>query len=223
MNHVLSLILSFLLFTFITNLPSNTAGPSYPTDVLDTDGDLLIQGSGYYIQPVNESAYSGGISLGKTANSKCPLNVVQSSFEFGFPVKFTIPKSPEAKIFTGYDVVIEFRDKPLCAKSSEWSVFVDNTTQLRYVGISGPENDHGVEKINGKFVITEYRSGSSSYSLLFCYKMTGECAPLGLNEFNSEEGFSRLVLKSVNDFPVEFFNDGVDPNPDAGDKTSNMR
>lgn len=222
MNHVLSLILSFLLFTFITNLPSNNAAPSFPSDVLDTDGNPLIQGTEYYIFPANDSAYSGGITLGKAGNSKCPLNVVQNKYQLGIPVKFTIPESPDSIISTGYDFEIQFTDKPDCAKSSEWLVFVDSTTKLRYVGIGGPENDHGVETIDGRFVITKYRS-ESSYSLSFCFERSGECAPLGLKEFNSKEGTSRLVLKSVADFPVEFVKDAPLKSVAAGDKTSNMR
>ncbi|XP_058754373.1 kunitz-type trypsin inhibitor-like 1 protein [Vicia villosa] len=188
---------------------------------LDTDGNTLTQDNTYIISPANSSAYSGGITLGKATNSKCPLNVIQNNHEQGIPVKFTIPESPYSDILTFDYLEIEFTDKPDCAESSKWLVFVDNTTQLKYVGIGGPENYHGVEIIDGKFLIIEYLS-ESSYSLVFCFETTGEWAPVGLKEFNSEEGTSRLVLMLVDDFRVKFVKDAP-LNSVAGDKISNMR
>ncbi|XP_058754363.1 kunitz-type trypsin inhibitor-like 1 protein [Vicia villosa] len=219
MNHVLSLILSFLLFTFITNIPSNNAAPAFvPSQVLDTDGNPITHDEEYFIFPANGNPNSGGLNLSPL--TECPLTVAQYGFEVGIPVKFTIPESTNDNILTATNLEIEFVEKPDCAKSSKWLLFVDNSTKQKRVGIGGPENYNGVETFPGKFLIMKYRD-ESSYTLGFCFDIGGECGPLGLNKFNSEKGVSPLVLRFIDDFPVEFLKIGS-LYPDAGDKNGSL-
>jgi hypothetical protein len=62
---------------------------------------------------------------------------------------------------TNTDLDIEFTEKPDCAKSSKWLMFVYNSTQLSCVGIGGTANYRGVETISGKF-------NFSTFNLIFC-------------------------------------------------------
>ncbi|XP_050916387.1 kunitz-type trypsin inhibitor-like 2 protein [Lathyrus oleraceus] len=200
MNSLFSLTLSFLLFTFITNIPSNNAAPS---QVIDTNGKPLIHGNQYFIFPATHNPSTGGLTLNEISDSECPLTVLQNNAILGIPVKFTIPESTTGNILTGTDLDIEFTEKPNCAASSKWLLFVDNTTQLNCVGIGGPGNYHGVETIGGKFLIAKHGSGGV-YRIGFCLDSTGDCGYLGRKEFGSEEGGARLVLTVTDAYSVVF-------------------
>ncbi|CAI8593478.1 unnamed protein product [Vicia faba] len=217
MNPLLSLILSFLLLTFITNLPSNTAAPS---QVVDTNGNPLTHGNQYFIFPASDNPNTGGLTLNKVSDSECPLTVLQNNANLGIPVKFTIPESTTGTILTGTDLEIEFTEKPNCAESSKWLLFVDNTTQLNCVGIGGPENYLGVETVSGKFLIAKHGSGGV-YRLGFCLDNDGDCGYLGLKVFGGEEGGSRLILTVTDPYSVVFVDAAV--KSVAAAEISNMR
>ncbi|XP_058754361.1 kunitz-type trypsin inhibitor-like 1 protein [Vicia villosa] len=217
MNPLSSLALSFLLFTFITNLPSNTAAPS---QVIDINGNPLIHGNQYFIFPATRKPGTGGLTLNKISDSECPLTVLQNNAnKLGIPVKFTIPESTTGNILTGTDLDIEFTEKPSCAESSKWSVFVDNATQLNYVGIGGPENYHGVETIGGKFLIAKFGT-AAIYRLGFCLDNDGDCGYLGLKAFGSEGG-SRLIMTVTDPYFVVFV-DAASVKSVAGGEISNI-
>jgi len=218
MNPLLSLTLSFFLFTFITNLPSNTAAPS---QVLDIHGNPLIHGNQYFIFPASDNPTTGGLTLNKISDSECPLTVLQNNANQGLPVKFTIPESTTDNILTGTDLEIEFTEKPNCAASSKWLVFVDNTTQLNCVGIGGPENYHGVETISGKFLIVKHGSGGI-YRLGFCLDSTGDCDLIGLQSFEGEGG-SRLILSTFGAYSLVFVNAASLKSAAAAAQISDMR
>jgi hypothetical protein len=61
---------------------------------------------------------------------------------------------------TNTDLEIEFTEKPDCAESSKWLMFVYNSTKLSCVGIGGTANYRGVETIGGKF-------NFSTFNLIF--------------------------------------------------------
>ncbi|CAL5184981.1 unnamed protein product [Lathyrus oleraceus] len=96
MSHVLSLTLSFFLFTFITNLPSNNA----VQQILDTNGNPILPDGEYYIFPAGSNPKRGGLRLGRTDISRCQLTVLQNDGITGLPVKFTIPGNITARILT---------------------------------------------------------------------------------------------------------------------------
>ena len=80
-------------------------------------------------------------------------------------------------------------------------MFVDRNTQQSCVGIGGPGNYPGVELTGGKFLILKHGSG---YRVGFCLDTTGDCAYIGLQEFNSGEGGSRLILTVTDAYSVVF-------------------
>ncbi|GAU28491.1 hypothetical protein TSUD_294940 [Trifolium subterraneum] len=199
MNPTLSLTLSFLLFAFISNLPSNNA----VQQIFDTNGKPVVSSKEYLIFPADNLKRSG-LSLNKvTDDSKCPVTVLQKNNILGLPVKFTIPESTTDNIVTGTDLNIEFTEKPDCAESSKWLLFVDGNTQQSCVGIGGPGNYPGVETISGKFLIVKHGTGGT-YKIGFCLDSTGDCGYLGLQVFNSGEGGSRLILTVTDAYSVVF-------------------
>ncbi|XP_058754362.1 kunitz-type trypsin inhibitor-like 1 protein [Vicia villosa] len=200
MNPLSSLILSFFLFTFIINLPSNTAAPS---QVVDSNGNPLTYGNQYFIFPASDNPSIGAPTLNKISDSECPLTVLQNNAKLGIPVKFTAAESTTGNILTGTDLEIEFTEKPSCAERSQWMVFVDNTTQLSCIGIGGPGNYRGVKTTCGKFLIAKHGSGGV-YRLGFCLDNDGDCGYLGLKDFGGEEGGFRFIVTVTDAYSVVF-------------------
>ncbi|TKY45027.1 Kunitz-type trypsin inhibitor 2 protein [Spatholobus suberectus] len=120
------LTFTFLLFAFTTNLP--LAFSQGAEQVLDTNGNPIFPAGRYYILPAIFGAAGGGVKLGETGNSTCPVTVLQDFSEIanGGAVKFTIPGTSPGIIFTGIPLDIAFEEKPDCAKSSKWVVVVDD-------------------------------------------------------------------------------------------------
>ncbi|CAJ2667006.1 unnamed protein product [Trifolium pratense] len=200
MNPTLSLTLSFLLFAFLSNLPSNNA----VQQVFDTNGNPVVSGKQYFIFPAADNPKKGGLTLNKVGDdSKCPVTVLQNNAITGLPVKFTIPESTTDNIVTGTDLDIEFTEKPDCAESSKWLLFVDGNNQQSYVGIGGPSNYPGVEIISGKFLVVKHGK-DGSYKIGFCLDSTGDCGYLGLQEINAGETGSRLILTITDAYSVVF-------------------
>ncbi|KAA8550063.1 hypothetical protein F0562_001747 [Nyssa sinensis] len=93
--------------------------------VLDTDGNELQAGQGYYALPLIW-AMGGGLTLSRNINgSLCPLNVVQSPFEVdnGRPLVFTSILDKEDVIRVSTPLDIEFLNTPtFCRQSTVWTV-----------------------------------------------------------------------------------------------------
>ncbi|KEH26656.1 putative proteinase inhibitor I3, Kunitz legume [Medicago truncatula] len=195
MKPVLSLTLSFFLFSFITNISPNNA----IEQVLDINGTPLTPGGQYYILPESDNPSIGGLILNKIDDLECPVTVVQDITVIGLPVKFSMLENSTSNILPGTDLEIEFTTKPDCAKSSKWSMFVDHDTQLSFVGIGGSANNPGVETTSGKFLVVKHQHGSGhAYRIGFCLDTTGDCGFIALEFFNSEDGGPRLIF-TVND------------------------
>ncbi|CAI8593515.1 unnamed protein product [Vicia faba] len=141
MKHVSSLTFSFLIFVFITNV-SLTFSINFVEQVLDVNGNPIFPGGRYYILPAIRGPPGGGLRLAKTGNSECEVTVLQDHHQVitGLPVKFSIPGISPGIIFTGTPIEIAFAEKPNCAESSKWLIFVDDVVQKACVGIGGPEN-----------------------------------------------------------------------------------
>ncbi|XP_061351738.1 kunitz-type trypsin inhibitor-like 2 protein [Gastrolobium bilobum] len=191
--------LSFLLFAFISKLP--LAFSDDVEQVLDINGNPIFPGGKYYILPAIFGPPGGGVRLGKTGNSKCPVTVLQDYSEVikGLPVKFSIPGISPGIIFTGTPLDIAFEKKPNCAESSKWLVFVDNHIQKACVGIGGPEDHPGEQTLSGKFHIQKYKRG---YKLVFCVSGSPTCLDIG--RFDNGEGGRRLNLTEHEPFEVVF-------------------
>lgn len=71
--------------------------------VVDISGNPIFPGGTYYIMPSTWGAAGGGLKLGRTGNSNCPVTVLQDYSEIfrGTPVKFSIPGISPGIIFTG--------------------------------------------------------------------------------------------------------------------------
>ncbi|XP_020207380.1 kunitz-type trypsin inhibitor-like 2 protein [Cajanus cajan] len=202
MKPVLLLTLSFLpLFAFLTNLP--LAFSNEVEQVVDTKGKPIFPGATYYIMPALFGAAGGGVKLGKTANSRCPVTVLQDFSEVvrGLPVRFKIPGISPGIIFTGTPLEIEFAWKPGCAESSKWVVFVDNEIEKACVGIGGPEDHPGQQTRSGTFHIEKYNFG---YKLVFCINGSSVCLDIGRFDANNGESGRRLNLTEHEAFDLVF-------------------
>jgi hypothetical protein len=121
-----SLTLSFLLFTFITNLsPSFSFDDDDGRHIIDTNFFPIYPDGRYYIIPSFYGIHSGRVKLEKTGDSKCPVTVLEQDFtdERGIAVKFNIIGT-SYDILTGTPIEIEFINKPDCVELSKWLIFV---------------------------------------------------------------------------------------------------
>ncbi|XP_014506311.1 kunitz-type trypsin inhibitor-like 2 protein [Vigna radiata var. radiata] len=203
MKPTLVLALSFLLplLAFFTNLP--LAFSDDVEQVVDIYQNPIFPGFSYNIVPAIRGPPGGGLKLAQTGNSECPLTVLQDYLEVfrGLPVKFTIPGISPGIIFTGTELDIEFVQKPWCAKSSKWSVFVDESIQKACVGIGGAEGHPGQSTYGGKFHIEKYNFG---YKLVFCITGSQTCLDIGrFDAKNGEEG-RRLITTEHEAFDIVF-------------------
>ncbi|XP_014508975.1 kunitz-type trypsin inhibitor-like 2 protein [Vigna radiata var. radiata] len=198
MKPTLVLALSFLL-PFFTNLP--LAFSDDVQQVVDIYGDPILPDFTYYIVPAISGPPGGGLKLAKTGNSKCPLTILQDYSEAfrGLPVQFT--GDSHLFIFTGTEVDINFVQKPLCAESSNWSVFVDESIQKACVGIGGAEGHPGQQTFSGKFHIQKYQIG---YKLVFCIFDSPTCFDIGRFDAQNGEGGRRLNLTEHEAFDIVF-------------------
>ncbi|KAK7270775.1 hypothetical protein RJT34_26186 [Clitoria ternatea] len=198
------LTVSFFLFSFITNLPLIFSKGA--EQVLDTNGNPIFPGSRVYIMPAIFGAAGGGVRLGQTGNSTCPVTVLQDYSEVvtGLSVKFTILADVSTGIiFTGTELEIEFEEKPACASSSKWVVVVDDFPGGAWVGIGGDEDHQGKQVLSGgRFNIQKY---DVAYKIVFCPEVTappGLCYDIGRRD-NNENG-RRLVLTNGDPYQVVF-------------------
>ncbi|MED6203744.1 hypothetical protein PIB30_002513 [Stylosanthes scabra] len=171
--------------------------------VLDTNGNPIFPGREYYILPAIRGPPGGGLKLGKTGNSKCPVTILQdySETHTGFPVKFTIPGTSTLEIYEDTPLEIEFIKKPECVESSKWIVFIDYVKTLKAcVGI-GSQKDHPQGLIfHGTFKIEKYGFG---YKLLFCTTDYSACDTIGT--YDNYEGGKRLTITARDHaFDIEF-------------------
>ena len=196
------LTLSLLLFVLTTYFSLSFAQPS--EQVFDRNGNPMFPGGKFYIMPAIFGAAGGGLRLGKTGNSKCPLTVLQDYSEVvnGLPVKFTRLVGGIDIISTNTPLDIAFTTKPECAESSKW-VLVDEYSKLTgpWVSIGGTEDIKGKDILNGVFQIQKHGFG---YKLVFCPEITappGACYDIGRR--NDVTG-RRLILAENDPFEIVF-------------------
>jgi len=96
-----TLVLALSLLAFFTNLPLGFSNDV--EQVVDINSNPIFPGFTYYIFPAIRGPPGGGLKLGQTGNSECPLTVLQDYSEVfrGLPVRFTIPGVSPGIIFTG--------------------------------------------------------------------------------------------------------------------------
>lgn len=191
--------LSLLLFALATYFPL-----AFTEQVRDSNGNPIFFSSRFYIKPSIFGAAGGGVKLGETGNSSCPLTVLQDYSEVvnGLPVKF----STDAEVFIDListdtsRVDIVFPEKPECAESSKWLLIEDDFPRP-WVGIGGIEDYIGKHIIDGKFKIVKHGFG---YKLVFCPTFTappGLCHDIG--RYDDKNG-RRLILTEDDPYEVVF-------------------
>ncbi|OIV98953.1 hypothetical protein TanjilG_07388 [Lupinus angustifolius] len=199
--------LSFLLFAFTAKLQLAFSDEEVE-QVVDVNGNPIFPGGKYYILPAIRGPQGGGLKLGQTGGSSCPVTVLQNFLEVenGVPIKFTIPGISPGEIYTGTQLDIESTKKPYCATSSKWIVFVDNDIAKACVGIGGPKDHPGKQTLVGKFHIQKYKR---AYKLVFCITGASTCLDIGRykNE-NDDEGGRRLNLTEHEPFELVFVDAG---------------
>ncbi|KAJ1417270.1 Proteinase inhibitor I3, Kunitz legume [Sesbania bispinosa] len=203
------LTLSFLLFAFTTDLPLAFSQEGIE-QVKDVAGNPIFPGGRFYIVSAIRGAGGGGVTLGQTRDSTCPVAVVQEPIDIwrGMPVKFKIPGISPGIIFTNItDLDIVFEEKPECAESSKWVVVAerDEIFPQQWVGIGGAGDHPGKNIISGRFNIQRY--GDRAYKLVFC-STSGVCSNIGRFIRGNER---RLILTNDSAFRVVFVDaDAVD-------------
>ncbi|GAU26452.1 hypothetical protein TSUD_294180 [Trifolium subterraneum] len=191
-------MLSLLLFALTTYFSL-----SFSTELVrDTNGNAISVSTKVYIQPPIFGAAGGGVRLGETGNSTCPLTVIQDYSELvnGLHVSFGHFILIQ-QIFTDIPLVIAFSEKPECAESSKW-VVVEDDFPKPWVSIGGSEDLKGKHIINGYFKIVEHVHGFG-YNIVFC---DGICHDIG--RYNDENGW-RLILTENDPFEVVFENANI--------------
>lgn len=205
--------LSFLLFVFTTYLPLTIS-----EQVKDTNGRPIFPGGKFYIMPSIFGAAGGGVRLGTTKNSTCPVTVLQDYSEvvLGMPVQFKIPGISPGIIFTNTTQLnIVFVEKPpqcVTTKSSKWVVISGEKPRGPVsIGIGGVEDHKGRNILGGLFNIQKHGFG---YKLVFCPTFSappGLCNDIG--RYDDENG-RRLILTGGDPYEVVFV--------DADDYSSSM-
>jgi hypothetical protein len=194
--------LSLLLFALTTYFPSAFSSNEQLKDI---KGNSIFYSTHFYIKPSIFGAAGGGLKLGKTGNSACPLTVLQDNSEVinGLQLKFTTPGKIFIDLITTNQPLagIEFVEKPECAESSKWVVVEDDDFPLPYVSIGGIEDNKGKRIINGSFKIVQHGFG---YKIVFCPRFTappGLCFDIGRSD---DENGRRLVLTVLGPFEIAF-------------------
>lgn len=199
--------LSIIFFAFTTYFP--LAFTQDGEEVKDINGNLIFPGGRYYIKPAIFGAPGGGVKLGTTQNSTCPVSVLQDYSEVisGKPVKFTIQGTSTGIILTwNTQLDIAFEEKaPECAESSKWVVVIGNFSSDGYVGsigIGGLKNHQGKQIRNGSFSIEKSGLG---YKFVFCpkYNPPQPAVCLDVGRFDQENG-RLLIVSTRTPFEVVF-------------------
>ena len=204
--------LSFLLFAFTTKLPLAFADDKC---LLAKGGEPIATGElVFYIlatYPPIESE-GGGLILGQTRNSTCPLTVLQhySSGFNGLPVLLTSPQdfNTSSNVSTSTPLDTTFLHKPInCAKSFRWVVVVDDDFPHPWVGVGGEQDYPGKKIMSSRFHIQRFNRGYI-YKLVFCPTSStsapsslGGCKNIG--RYHDVHG-RRLILTNMDPFHVVF-------------------
>ncbi|KAK4269872.1 hypothetical protein QN277_022971 [Acacia crassicarpa] len=179
-----SLIALFTLFAFI-------ASSAKAEFVVDVNGQPVINGGTYYIQPYIW-AIGGGLRVGITGNETCPLSVVVSPFEVDKGLSWRI-SSPLKILYVRTNSRVDFSVEgklPNCAPSPKSWTIVEEEHGVESVKISGYKNT-----IKGVFKIQKYTQ--IAYKIVFCSTDGDSCGDIGLSN-------RRLVITDDNPLGLVF-------------------
>ncbi|GKA04627.1 Kunitz trypsin inhibitor 2-like protein [Tanacetum coccineum] len=172
--------------------------------VLDTDGNLLVNGASYYILPAI-SYRGGGVKLTPTTlNQTCPLDVSQENNNEldGLPLTF-LPAIPniDGIIRQSRDLNIRFSNATTCGKAAVWRVAVSKGQRI--VTIGGIIGRPGWQTKFNWFKIVKY---DNDYKIVYCPNVCSMCRPLcgGVGSTIAKTGRRSLILSNQDPLKVKF-------------------
>ncbi|KAH7550621.1 hypothetical protein JRO89_XS13G0233200 [Xanthoceras sorbifolium] len=192
-----SLVLSFLIFAFVTEALVVTADAA-PDPVLDISGKKLQAGTDYYILPVVRGR-GGGLTLASTGKETCPLDVVQEQQEVanGLPLTFSPVNIKKGVVSLSTDLNIKFSAASICVQSTVWKLDnFDKSLGQWFVTTGGVEGNPGRETVSNWFKIEKF---DDDYKLLFCPTVCDscrvQCRDIGI--YIDQAGTRRLALSDT--------------------------
>ena len=189
----------YFLLAFTTVLAATAnAGP-----VLDTDGDIIFDGS-YYVLPLIWGPTGGGLTLVSRRGNQCPLFIGQERSEVnrGIPVKFSNWRSRVGFVPEEENLNIKMDVEPtICAQSAYWWVTPAPSPWRSLFIAVGPKPEAGGEDSSRSFFqIKKTEAKLNAYKFVFCSE-GNDCIDVGKNE---EGGVRGLVLGSTPPFATPF-------------------
>ncbi|XP_015966198.1 kunitz trypsin inhibitor 5 [Arachis duranensis] len=199
MKSSLSLAAIMICSAMMIGMAASAAEP-----VLDVTGQKLRSGVKYFILPVLRGR-GGGLTVGSSVNSTCPIYVLQDKLEVtrGTPVTFT-PSTPnkDGVILTSTDHNIKSTSAPKCKESSVWRL-LKVLSGVWFISTDGVAGNPGVNTVVNWFKIEK---DGKDYNLSFCPSVCNcstLCRPLGI--FTDSDGTKHLSLSDqVPTFKVMF-------------------
>ncbi|XP_028805574.1 kunitz-type trypsin inhibitor alpha chain-like [Neltuma alba] len=184
----------FILFClFLFALPTSNLAQ----ELLDADGDILINGGSYYILPAF-GGKGGGLELARTEGDTCPLTVVQARSETSRGLPAAIWTPPRIAFLSSHFYLnIEFEPKNSSAchpheSRLRWEV-EEESQQVKIAS----EDKQPV--VSGRFQIRPY---GDDYKLVYCGGNRDACKDLGISI--DDENNRRLVVKNGDPLAVRF-------------------
>ena len=166
-----------LFFLFLVAFTTATAEP-----LIDTDGDIVMNGGKYYLNP-NSHFQGSGIIFSPISNSgPCTLAVIDDLLNGGFETFISSP----AKIgilHTQLPLNFSFVDlqPSICARKPNW-VVTRSSLNVDYPVMVGSAEDFGYDLVHGWFFIKSVKDVSEMfhhYKIVFC-EVEKECKNVGV-------------------------------------------
>ncbi|CAN6935391.1 unnamed protein product [Brassica oleracea] len=168
----------FYFLVALTVVLAATANAGEP--VLDSDGDIITNGS-YYVLPAIAGAIGGGLNLSADPWLKCPHYIGQedSTVNRGFPVKFSNWQSKVGFVPESERLNIEMDGKAtICVQPTYWGAIGDDPW-LHSLSIKvGPKPGAGKDSINAFFQIKKTED-VGVYNIASC-PVGNTCETVGL-------------------------------------------
>ncbi|XP_013719785.1 kunitz trypsin inhibitor 4-like [Brassica napus] len=144
--------------------------------VLDTDGDIIFDGS-YYVLPRISGPGGGGLSLTSRGGNWCPLYIGQEYSEVnrGIPIKFSnwmiqVAFAPES---TSLNIQMDV-PTTICGQSTYWYVPPPKAGVIDPLFIAA-----GPKRSSGLFHIKKINDALGGYKIVFCPN-DSDCSDIGI-------------------------------------------
>ncbi|KAF8111316.1 hypothetical protein N665_0076s0295 [Sinapis alba] len=183
------------MFNFLLALTTVLAATANAGPVLDSEGDIITDGS-YYVIPLIW-ATGGGLTLTPRNGNQCPLFIGQARSEVndGIAVKFSNWRSRVGFVPESENLNIKMDVEPtICSQSTYWWVTPAPSPFRSLFIAAGPKpKAGGVDESKSFFQIKKTKSKLNAYKFAFC-SHGNDCIDVGTNV---EGGVRGLVLGST--------------------------